>query len=144
MGCDIHILVEKKHPDGWALYKNLNDVVHDNDGSSHWSLARQRNYHRFARIAGVRGDGPEALGLPSDISRSARLLYEQWESDAHTPSHMPLDIAADIFLETEYENVRDGWSEYMRDDPAETYFGIYSDEADDLGETFRIVFWFDN
>ena len=140
MGCDIHMVVEQRHADGWALVRTF-DSITDRNGEWSMPVARDRNYGRFARLAGVRGDGPDPLGLPADISRSARQLYDAWGSDAHSVSWMPLDMAADLFLDTEYPGRVEEWSEHLTKYPMYTYFGVEEEYYED---NYRLVFWFDN
>lgn len=118
MGCDIHGWVEKKVNDKWIGYRELED--------------RSRFYPRFAALAGVRGVGPEALGLPGDISETARLHADEDGDDGHSHSYIPLRDAFKIFDEHRYKN-GDQYSPY-------TAFGIYEDKLED----YRLVFWFDN
>lgn len=61
MGCDIHVLLERKVGDKWVMVNRLESPVTD------------RNYKRFAALAGVCGDGAVAKGLPDDLSESGRL-----------------------------------------------------------------------
>ena len=130
MGCDIHIAVEKKVRDGWVMVDRLHYQTNKD--------ACNRNYRRFAKLAGVRGDGPEPKGLPADISESADLYVEEWEGDAHSHSWLPAEEAAKIFLETEYEH--EERSDYRKKYPLEHYFGIDDEKSSD----YRIVFFFDN
>lgn len=96
-------------------------------------VARDRNYRRFAALAGVRGgdEDPVPLGFPNDASETSKLLWD--EDGGHSPSWMAVKEATAIFLKTDTNIVR--WNV---PDPEEYYF--------DLGgldlEEFRIVFWF--
>lgn len=60
MGCDIHCYIEFKEPgnNGWNPFGGKTYVG--------------RNYAMFAALAGVRGDGPPAKGLPEDIAYEAQ------------------------------------------------------------------------
>ena len=118
MGCDIHGWVEKKVNDKWVAYLELRD--------------RERNYERFAALAGVRGEGPQAKGVPPDVSETTKLHIDEEGADGHSHSYMALTEAYKIFRET---NRKKFYSEHDA-------FGV-----DDYGEgygDYRIVFWFDN
>jgi len=127
MGCDIHGWVEKKIDKKWIAISELKD--------------RNRNYSRFAKLAGVRGEGPEAKGIPPDISETTKYHVEDDGPDGHNHSHIELTEGLKIFKET---SGNEHYSEY---DMAEFEF-----ETDDychacrrpLGSPYRLVFWFDN
>lgn len=123
MGCDIHGVVEKKVGDKWVMVNRLQ--------------AGDRNYARFASLAGVRGDGPEAKGLPEDLSESGQLAVDEWDLDGHNYSWLELSEAAKIFLATHYNPTH-----MMRSFPEYEFFGIEREDND--GSEYRLVFWFDN
>jgi len=134
MGCDIHGVIERKWKDKWVAVRTL-DHWHDYKGKFVTPSAKERNYERFAALAGVRGDGPEARGLPDDASETALMRFET-EGD-HTPSWLPLKEAAEIFKATDRylsEQPEEHWS------PAYYFFGIEAENLDD----YRLVFWFDS
>lgn len=127
MGCDIHIATEKRVDDKWVMVTR-----------AFWNTAaRTRNYHRFAALAGVRGDGPPPRGLPDDISDSTRLFRDEWGDDGHSDSWLPLHDAARLWLETERGEVND----FMRKWPESHYFDV---ELESYPGVYRVVFWFDN
>lgn len=138
MGCDIHIVLEREHGRKWIAVDTF--AGHESTFKG-WAspVATSRNYARFAALAGVRGHGPQAKGLPPDISETAAMLVEDWGTDAHSASWLPLDEAAKIFLATDSPN---GPGEYGRKYPKSHYFGV--DEIDERNGKYRIVFWFDN
>lgn len=81
MGCDIHCYIEFKEPgsDSWRPFGGR-----VNPG---------RNYAMFAALAGVRGEGPEAKGLPGDESWEAEsgnrlFLTEDGEGDDEASKDM--------------------------------------------------------
>ena len=123
MGCDIHIAVEKKVGDKWVM----RDRLHYTKPSTN------RNYPRFAALAGVRGDGPDPRGLPEDIGESTRLYRDEWGSDGHSDSWLPLKEACRAWLETDWQP----------DDFARKYPECHYFDVEDQGE-YRVVFWFDN
>ena len=130
MGCDIHGWVEKRVGEKWVAVKELKDNA--------------RNYQRFAKLAGVRGDGPEAKGLPDDVSDTARLASDEF-GYGHSHSYIDLLDALEIFRST---------SSAPRDYGIYNLAGIYLDDAEACptcghvkrsGESgYRLVFWFDN
>lgn len=125
MGCDIHGWVEVKVGDKYIAVKELK--------------SRERNYERFAKLAGVRdyaetSDGTPN-GIPNDVSDTAGYDISEWGIDGHSHSYLPLEEAARIFLDT-----TDKPDEYITKYPAIAFFD-YEDE--DLSNA-RLVFWFDN
>lgn len=125
MGCNIHGWVEVNTGDKWVATKELKD--------------RDRNYKRFADLAGVRDYGEKSkaipLGVPSDVSETAKYDIERWGSDGHSHSFLPLKEAAQIFLDSKHEP-----RDYERQYPESAFFD-YEDE--DVTKA-RLVFWFDN
>lgn len=127
MGCDIHGWVEQRVGDRWVAVRELNDN------------ANQRNYKRFAALAGVRGDGPEPRGLPEDISETTSWHVRAWNGDGHSHSWLPVIEALPLFQAVRYPGQE--VTEYERRWPESYYFDIESTEDP---STYRIVFWFDN
>ncbi len=146
MGCDIHLVLEKKHEGKWVaidtfkshhrLRPTKDDIM---DG---WSspVARSRNYARFAKLAGVRGDGPEPLGIPNDASETTKYLVADRGSDGHSHSWLPMMAAATIFLATQ---PIDGLSDGVTKFPEDYFFNASPLDVDDA-KNYRVVFWFDN
>lgn len=127
MGCDIHIALEKQVADKWVLVNRVEGP------------ARKRNYERFAKLAGVRGEGPAPKGLPADISAGAHLFATEWSEDGHSWSWLPMYEARRIWPETEWC----GPAEKPPSDPEYYYFGIDTDTSRGRG-LYRVIFWFDN
>lgn len=134
MGCDIHLVLERRDRDEWVAV-SLFDHGKTAGGDWFFPPATDRNYERFGRLAGVRREGPAPKGFPEDASQSARFFYRRWAGDAHSASHMPLDEAVPIFVDTG-PDLNDFDAKY----PAAFYFGVESDQV----REHRIVFWFDN
>lgn len=120
MGCDIHVFVERFWRGKWVM---------DNKAARY---APDRNYGRFAALAGVRGPGPKPKGLPDDCSDSVLMIAEDWGHDGHSHSWYTMDEAIDIWVDTDYVD------NYMGIDPSYYYFNI------DKPGQYRVVFWFDN
>lgn len=134
MGCDIHMLVEQKHKGEWITINTLNghQSAYKNDYSI--PIVEARNYSAFAQLAGVRGPGPDAKGMPADASQTAKFKALEFGSDGHSHSYMGVREAADIFNSFRSEPV---------EEPIDYFFGIYTDIVTTV-EDYRIVFWFDN
>lgn len=113
MGCDIHIVVEKKTGNQWKRvadkfgpkhpYSYIKDASFDKNS---WSLPR--SYSLFAMLAGVRNDDvkpiSEPKGFPKDASAFSSKEFKKWAEDAHTPSYLTLkEILAVKDNEYEYE-----------------------------------------
>ena len=81
MGCDIHVIVERRWRGRWV------GVVRNPMG------ATGRDYDRFAALAGVRGEGPPPRGWPDDASDFALIEGEKWESELHHRSWLPMGEA---------------------------------------------------
>lgn len=155
MGCDIHIVVERKWKGRWVGLRTDQGFARGgyNSAETDWVYPDigQRNYAFFARLAGVRGDGPEPLGIPGDASDLTLMLTSQWEGDGHSHSYLPLKEFAErwcakdeAFITTMAAERLDGkdWAYARLLDRAS--IGTF-DPYDDMDvEDFRVVFWFDN
>jgi len=149
MSCDIHLVLEKRRKDGkWVGIDTFlgHHRLYAKKGEFDWDspVARGRNYERFAALAGVRGNGPAARGLPLDISETTQEMVAQWGGDGHSHSWLPLKEASKIFLETEYQLAEENG--YREKYPESYYFGVekYDENDDKFFDNYRIVFWFDN
>ena len=89
MGCDIHTVLEQYWEEGERWVGIANGVCDD------------RNYTRFGMLAGVREEGPDAKGLPSDASDMALMLYDR-DDDLHSHSYNDITEFMDIFCRTEH------------------------------------------
>jgi len=124
VGCDIHGWVEAKVGNKWVAVAELKD--------------RNRNYERFAALAGVRDYDETSIerpeGVPKDVSDTAKFHIDRWGVDGHSHSYLPLKKAAEIFDETgtldEFDALYD-------------YFDIELREDESI-DNYRLVFWFDN
>jgi hypothetical protein len=155
MGCDIHVIVEKKYNGRWVGLSELSGFLkpqRQEDGK--WVTdyishpGRARDYERFAALACVRGEGPAPKGLPADASELARMLYPMDDSDLHSHSWLGLAKAAEIYLSTEYDQAA---LHLLDDDPRskDPYSYYFDVEGWGWGNKFnpddyRIVFAFDN
>ncbi len=130
MGCDIHGWVEKKDPKSgrWVAYKPLKD--------------RTRNYHRFGLLAGVRGDGGNAIGVPENASDTVRMHIDEDGSDGHSHSYMDLQEAYGIFKDTSGKPDYSFWQAFDIDDEPKVCGECRRPLP--VEENWRLVFWFDN
>lgn len=111
--------------------------------------ASERNYKRFAAMAGVRGAGPTPRGLPEDISESVAMFFDDWDADGHSHSWLGITEAVPIYLDTQFYLGTQG----SEKDRCLTHEAVYQtifdlwDGTDDpivMAAKYRIVFWFDN
>lgn len=169
MGADIHMYVEKRMPSGnWVCVRDLNEQLHsealnvltrattpkDFAFTAYWDL-RSRNYELFARLAGVRGDGPEPRGLPDDVSEFVEHEYDGWDHDAHSASWYSADDFVRIYTGIDGEVDEDtplnpyvarridtgadmAVALFLRDKAS-----IYFQDGESIND-YRFVFWFDN
>jgi len=113
MGCDIHVTLEQKeYETWWGLGSNMNPG---------------RNYGTFAKLAGIRGDGPEPKGLPDNMSWETKEVLEEGDDHSHSWSTI------------------EEWEKAIDDDEPE-YQAILAaaKTLQSHGRETRIVFWFDN
>lgn len=140
MGCDIHGLVECKVNGKWICWSTIGviNVSHRKEGESRYAFPTtlERNYRRFAALAGVRGDGPEAKGMPPDASDTALLLGT--DDDYHSHSWLSVDEAVKIFLATEHKA-----DDFITEYTLQNYFQLEDYDLAKASE-WRFVFWFDN
>jgi hypothetical protein len=138
MGCDIHATLEVKTPTGWVCVNTYqgHHMAYP-CGDRDWSLpvTTERNYDRFAALAGVRGEGPEPRGIPEDASDTTKYLVDLWGSDGHSHSWLPAKKAAEIFLATDRTKTQE---EFRAKFPKNYYL-----EIEGTAE-HRLIFWFDN
>lgn len=174
MGADIHLVLEKRVlPPGYMpgaeqwvgvnAFPYVTTEVYDfsqrikqgkadaevvYQGNTHWPPT-SRNYNLFADIAGVRGPGPEARGVPDDVSLLAAHMIARWDADGHSHTWLTMDEALPLFIrhrqfgdpgEAVKEALKKGTAaaveQYMR------YFWGMDD--DDTLADFRLIAWFDN
>ena len=172
MGADIHFTIEHRDPHdglGWVgvfwsdadysprsyntsfLYdqnRNTNPEMgyRDLDHGVHpFGRLGRRDYEFFARLAGVRGDGPEPNGVPPDASALTQRCVMRWEGDGHSHVHMTLHefvkrkiISDDSLAEAAKSKLQGG-------DPIAEFLGDYVNDDDiTLDDNTRVIAWFDN
>lgn len=137
MGCDIHIVLERRKKIGgdWIGVYSTDELPLQNR-----LLIKQRDYDFFARIAAVRGSGPDTIypkNLPEDISDLAWQEYMTAPKDHHSPSYMPAAQFAHAWIAVNPQvpdsKIRAEWA-------VSDLLGARDDEHFE----YRVVFWFDN
>jgi hypothetical protein len=149
MGCDIHFVIEKKLEGQWvgvyATYITPNMQTQDNPvfkdcaevfmtTFNRYPVFKARDYDFFARLAGVRGEGPEPLGVPEDVSQLARIMIDQDGADGHSHSWLDYDKFCGAYAI--------GTAEIF-DVQAMAYLTGQPDDNEGKAP-YRVVFWFDN
>ncbi len=134
MGCDMHLHIEVKTAQSenkWIHYQH-----------PHVS----RDYRLFARMAGVRGTIKPLVrprGFPVDASEITQIDFKEWDSDAHTPSHLDAEEVRRL-VEIMRQDFP-GWDE--NEGFGCYYFGnefsSYESGPAEIVD-LRFVFWFDN
>ena len=172
MGADIHFTIEHRDPHdglGWvgvfwsdaphsprsynAEYLHSGNVTISPEehhrrmdrGVHPFGRLGRRDYKFFARLAGVRGDGPESNGVPSDASALTQRCVMRWEGDGHSHVHMTLHefvkrkiISDDSLAEAAKSKLQGG-------DPIAEYLGDrINDDGITLDDNTRVIAWFDN
>lgn len=162
MGADIHFVMEFKPKDTetWiGIYSDLytpqlpNTISKDTmfSNPNHvYSLVGRRNYEFFAALAGVRGEGPEPLGIPEDASDLTRYNIRQWEPDGHSHSYLSAHefcrLADEHYLQSALYTKTITYR--LQGGTEKAYFpllllDLYPELELSEGE-YRVVFWFDN
>lgn len=132
MGCDIHIVLERrKKPAG----KWIGIYTTDTHPGQRIPIAR-RDYDFFASVAGVRGPSKSHYprNVPEDISELAWQEYMRAPTDHHSASHMSVAEFVGVYMAVNPTAAR---AEYAACDLLGTF-----DSEDDFEH--RVVFWFDN
>lgn len=129
MGCDIHIIIEKKHEGKWVGWPCDNDNA---DG---------RNYARFAKLAGVRGPGPAAKGVPPDASDYTRMMQE--DGSLHSWSWGTVKNVGDIFADTTCYDDEDEPLKATKEERERAPYKFFSIDRSEV-EDYRIIYAFDS
>lgn len=161
MGCDIHWVLEQKFDDKWigVFATNVTPVpagtiaeksTHG-DGKEnfefspykhyYWSTLNSRSYKTFAKLAGVRGDGPKPIGVPDNASELTKKLVDDWGHDGHSHTHMSAkDFIVAWLSDDEIQlTVKDRFTSKQG-----FRFSYLLGLEDRLIDNYRVVCWFDN
>lgn len=172
MGADIHFTIEHRDPSdglGWVgvFYSGASyspdmynkSYLHDTDikASSEEYYRRldygvhplgrlgRRDYDFFARLAGVRGDGPEPNGVPPDASALTQRYISRWRDDGHSHAHMTLREFVKRKIITDVTIADAAKSKLQGGDPIAEYLGdCIDDDGITLDDNTRVIAWFDN
>jgi hypothetical protein len=169
MGCDIHLMVEKKiydyedkkkekgvwvNADLWTVNPDFffEEDVPRLEIKYKNRFYSGRNYNLFCALAGVRewhfaGEPPrvsEPKGLPEDVSDEVKAESERWGSDGHSHSYLTLKELKE-FDWSAYGPTCDEFRNETMAKMEKLKFGDWNDETPERGdEDVRVVFWFDN
>ena len=173
MGADIHFTIERRDPSdglGWVgvFYSgashspdryNKSYLLSDKGTtlSAEEQIRRleygvhplgrlgRRDYDFFARLAGVRGDGPEPNGVPPDASALTQRCVMRWEGDGHSHAHMTLREFVKRKIITDVTIADAAKSKLQGGDPIAEFLGNCIDDDDiTLDDNTRVIAWFDN
>jgi hypothetical protein len=164
MGCDIHWVLEQKLTDKWVgIYSTdltpmpkgrivtRGQVLDRRDESAavtvdtwHDIDLQNRHYDWFGRLAGVRTNGPDPLGMPHDASDLSQACASDWGGDGHSHSYLPaVDFVAKYLDESDLvEHIAAKFDPTLTDNLLE-WLGL-DEFAATHQKDFRVVFWFDN
>lgn len=150
MGCDIHMLLEKKHNNKWVGIHKVNDYSHFGKNSRPYDCSiANRDYEFFGLLANVRTEGPTPKGFPIDASEFAIAEKEAWGSDGHSWTSYYLVDFFRIYLAhtkpTEFAAARlenEELSLYLAEFP-QLFVLEYVNNIKDLN-IYRMIIWFDN
>lgn len=146
MGCDIHYVIEQEHNGKWVgVFGTDNGLTYPSYAARQYLpvlLFKNRNYKFFAKLAGVRGPGPDPLGLPEDMSSMSRMYTDSWSGDGHSHSYASLRDFVTTWLTSNGEDITPLVKEKLKgNDPV-------LDFVKELGicqiDKYRVVYWFDN
>ncbi|KGM44476.1 hypothetical protein JY97_00605 [Alkalispirochaeta odontotermitis] len=133
MGCDIHIVIERKRQGDhkWTGLVSTDQLKKRPDCAT-------RDYSFFAEVANVRGKttrGNYPQNIPEDVSELAWQEYMSSPTDHHSPSHMSAYDFCALHNEIRPNNSRKEHAVY-------DLLGI--DTSWPENAEYRVVFWFDN
>lgn len=144
MGCDIHYVIEKNYDGRWVAVYAKSETPEarprSDEAKSYDFMAEinrrpvfsSRFYPFFAQLAGVRGEGPDPVGVPKDASELSHILIKQWEGDGHSHSWLPYRDFCQRYT------VANG-KMFTNNGDLRDLAGVEEDEFD----AYRVVFWFD-
>lgn len=159
MGCDIHIVLERKNHDSgrWVGIRSyghfrsilLTDLSDSASSLVGWKL-KNCDYDFFYALAGVRGEGPggrEPLGLPDDMSDLSDYELNN-DSDLHSHSWISVRELIPILLRVKEDKPIPKIVEQVLiahvPDVSVLQRWVDDDIDDENVDDWRIVFAFDN
>lgn len=135
MGCDIHIVLERRKAAGpWIGLWSSDEIP------GRRIRVAQRDYAFFAEVASVRGSSSATMypqNIPEDVSALAWAQYMRAPTDHHSASHLSVKDFCDAWVRA---NPTD--KEVRPEFAANDLLGV--DGSWPAGCEYRLVFWFDN
>lgn len=172
MGADIHFTIEHRDPHdglGWVgvfwsdashspsryntgyMYDQNANITPEEQrrrmdrGVHPFGRLGRRDYGFFARLAGVRGDGPEPNGVPSDASALTQRCVTRWEGDGHSHGHTSLRDFIRLKITGDGAIAEAAKAKLAGRDPIVEFLGEHYDGNNiTLDDNTRVVYWFDN
>ena len=162
MGADIHMYLEKKlRNDEWATVQTFTPISKkalglETDNRYDWMffIVEGRNYALFAKLAGVRGEGPTPLGIPEDASPLFKEYARSWSADGHSHSWCTATDFVARFIDTldDGDPIRKAYANWVLEGGhgnavltfLDNYCGVRINEGRDKADDYRFVFFFDN
>lgn len=162
MGADIHLFAEKRMKSGeWATVQTFAPISKralgiETEQGYDWLFfdVEGRNYRLFAKLAGVRGEGPAPLGVPEDASPLYKEYVQQWYSDGHSHSYCSAQHFIAQYLDTLGNDtpIRKSYANWVLEAGHENavltfldnYCAIRVFDGKDKADDYRFVFFFDN
>jgi hypothetical protein len=171
MGCDIHVVLEKKikvtdMPEEWATVnvfnavrtKGLSGFVGTRPTGLYWYTVESRDYAYFGDLTdgAVRGGSSDEFiyplrGLPDDLAPLTKATLEYWHLDGHSHSWLYADEFLPVFAKHFISNAEiaqhtadrlEGYEPWRVILPE--YFNVAVESDDESPSNFRFVFWFDS
>lgn len=174
MGADIHLYIEFKKGDSpWEADENHRLIEEDPEYIYLKDAdATHRDYSVFAALAGVRREGPDPIGLPSDLSQKIKKESDRWDGDGHSHNYdslkdfelklrdvypdVPKNVKPEAFIkgdDTNFSQWRDlGYDSlvaYCKHKMTEFHLELAAesmllDQPINTEVQCRLVYWFDN
>lgn len=138
MGCDIHMVLERRLPGKQWIGLWSSDEFPDRRVGR--PMIARRDYGFFAEVAGVRGRFDTTIwprNLPEDVSPLAWAQYMRAPTVHHTPSY----LTAQDFVAA-YQRANPEGRDYRPEWALSDLLGVDLDWP--KGAEYRVVFWFDN
>lgn len=150
MGADIHFVIESldEEQNLWVGIYATETLIERIQFLTKTPLRTlsERDYSFFANLAGVRGAGPKANGLPNDASQLTLTERGYWDTDGHSEGHCSLYDFIGAKLKNEDRVPKAVAWRLANKDPVLMFLGVPPEDAYELARVkmLRVCFWFDN
>lgn len=107
----------------------------------------ERNYDFFAKLAGVRGNGPAPRGIPNDISDLTRAELRWFREDGHSHSWASLLEFTEAWLSAcDIHPWTGEWvkEKLLMNGVSPMVYWLSGWNISEHGYEYRVVYWFDN